>query len=53
MMATIQALKLLKVIFRLIKWQSKIDLPKREVLEEIKLNELEDLLAMIEYGFYN
>jgi len=29
---------------RLIKWQSKIDIPKREVLEEIKLNELEDLL---------
>jgi len=29
---------------RLIKWQSKKDVPKREVLEEIKLNDLEDLL---------
>jgi len=29
---------------RLIKWQSKKDIPKREVLEEIKLNDLEDLL---------
>ena len=29
---------------RLIKWQSKKDAPKREVLEEIKLNELEDML---------
>ena len=29
---------------RLIKWHSKNDIPKREVLEEIKLCELEDLL---------
>lgn len=29
---------------RLIKWHSKIDIPQREVLEEIKLAELEDLL---------
>ena len=29
---------------RLIKWQAKDGVPKREVLEEIKLNELEDLL---------
>ncbi|MBS1745207.1 MAG: metallophosphoesterase [Bacteroidetes bacterium] len=29
---------------RLIKWHSKTDIPKREVLEEIRLKELEDLL---------
>jgi len=29
---------------RLIKWQSKNNIPQREVLEEIKLSELEDLL---------
>ena len=29
---------------RLIRWQAKDNVPKREVLEEIKLSELEDLL---------